>query len=144
MENYQNTLSIISKIHSLSSSFLKKELENQGLAELVSSHGNILFQLSVNEKLSMGEIASRIHRDKSTTTVLVKKLEKEGYVERTKNQEDNRSFFLQLTEKGMQYTKATSEISGKLVSKAYENFSEEEKNTAYALLSRICDNFMIG
>ena len=76
--------------------------------------------------------------------MIMKKLENEGYVERTKNQDDNRSFFLQLTEKGRQYTKATSEISGKLVSKAYENFSEEEKNAAYALLSRICDNFMIG
>ena len=78
MENYNKTLSIISKIHSLSSSFLKKELEEKGLKELVSSHGNILFQLSVSEQLSMTEIASRIHRDKSTTTVLVKKLEKEG------------------------------------------------------------------
>ena len=144
MENYNKTLSIISKIHSLSSSFLKKELENQGLTELVSSHGNILFQLSLEEKLSMGEIASRIHRDKSTTTVLVKKLEKEGYVERVKNQDDNRSFYLNLTEKGLQYTKATSDISSKLVSKAYENFSEEEKEATYALLSRICDNFMIG
>jgi DNA-binding MarR family transcriptional regulator len=92
----------------------------------------------------MTEIASRIHRDKSTTTVLVKKLEKEGYVERIKNQDDNRSFYLKLTEKGLQYTKVTSEISSKLVSKAYENFSEEEKEATYALLSRICDNFMIG
>ena len=144
MENYNKTLSIISKIHSLSSIFLKKELEEKGLKELVSSHGNILFQLSVNEQLSMTEIASRIHRDKSTTTVLVKKLEKEGYVERIKNQDDNRSFYLKLTEKGLQYTKVTSEISSKLVSKAYENFSEEEKEATYALLSRICSNFMIG
>ena len=144
MENYKNTLSIISKIHSLSSSFLKNELEEKGLNELVSSHGNILFQLSLEEKLSMSEIASRIHRDKSTTTVLVKKLEKEGYVERVKNQDDNRSFYLHLTEKGLQYTKATSDISSKLVSKAYENFSEEEKEATFALLSRICSNFMIG
>ena len=144
MENYKNTLSVISKIHSLSSSFLKNELEEKGLNELVSSHGNILFQLSLEEKLSMSEIASRIHRDKSTTTVLVKKLEKEGYVERVKNQDDNRSFYLHLTEKGLQYTKATSDISSKLVSKAYENFSEEEKEATFALLSRICSNFMIG
>ena len=144
MENYKNTLSVISKIHSLSSSFLKNELEEKGLNELVSSHGNILFQLSLEEKLSMSEIASRVHRDKSTTTVLVKKLEKEGYVERTKNQDDNRSFYLHLTEKGLQYTKATSDISSKLVSKAYENFSEEEKEATFAFLSRICSNFMIG
>jgi DNA-binding GntR family transcriptional regulator len=90
------------------------------------------------------ELAESMGVSRTPIREAIKKLETEGYVERTKNQEDNRSFFLQLTEKGKQYTKATSEISGKLVSKAYENFSEEEKNAAYALLSRICDNFMIG
>lgn len=140
-QNISQTLSLISKIHSLSSNFLKQELEQKGLTELVSSHGNILFQLSVSPNLTMKDIASRIHRDKSTTTVLVKKLETEGYIERQKSSDDNRVIHLNLTEKGLQYTKATSEISETLLQKCFAGFSDTEKELTFSLLQRIKENF---
>ena len=134
-------LSLISKIHAQSSSFLKQELQNRGLPEMVSSHGNILFQLSKNERMSMRELASAIHRDKSTVTALVNKLREQGYVERIQSEQDSRVFFVCLTEKGRRYTVETQAISSCLNKKCFEGMSEDDKNSLYSLLSCVSKNF---
>ncbi|MCR4938746.1 MAG: MarR family transcriptional regulator [Treponemataceae bacterium] len=134
-------LSLISKIHAQSSAFLKQELQNRGFPEMVSSHGNILFQLSKNERMSMRELASAIHRDKSTVTALVNKLREQGYVEKIQSQQDSRVVFVCLTEEGRKYTVETQAISSLLNEKCFENFSEEDKNTLYSLLSSLSNNF---
>ena len=89
----------------------------------------------------MKELANRIHRDKSTTTVLVRKLELAEYIKRETSKDDNRVFYITLTEKGEEYTKNTSRISERLITKCYEGFSENDKNTVLELLTRISQNF---
>lgn len=139
--NVSQITSLISKIHASTSSYLKDELKSMGMQEMVSSHGNILYQLSVYKQLTMKDLAARIHRDKSTTTVLVRKLENAGYIERQTSTTDNRVFFITLTQKGEEYTKNTSVISERLISRCYEGFSNNEKETLLALLNRVSNNF---
>ncbi|MCR4713683.1 MAG: MarR family winged helix-turn-helix transcriptional regulator [Treponemataceae bacterium] len=134
-------LSLISKIHAQSASFLKLELQERGLPEMVSSHGNILFQLSRNEKMSMKELADAIHRDKSTVTALVSKLREQGYVEKVLSEADSRVVFVRLTEKGKKYTVDTQAISSLLNEKCLAGFSDQDKDALYELLSRISTNF---
>ena len=134
-------LSLISKIHAQSASFLKSELQTRGLPEMVSSHGNILFQLSKNEKMSMKELADAIHRDKSTVTALVSKLKEQGYVEKVSSDADSRVVFVRLTEKGKKYTVDTQAISSLLNEKCFAGFTEKDKDSLYGLLSRISTNF---
>jgi len=140
-EQLTQITSLISKIHASSAAFLKTELKNRGLPELVSSHGNILFQLSRHHRMTMSEITAAIHRDKSTTTALIKKLEKEGYVERQTNPEDSRVTWICLTRKGQDYTTATGDISRLLTDRAYNGFSDAEKQAVYHFLERISTNF---
>ncbi len=134
-------LSLISKIHAQSASFLNSELQARGLPEMVSSHGNIVFQLSKNEKLSMKELADAIHRDKSTVTALVSKLQEQGYVEKVPSDEDSRVVFVRLTEQGKKYTVDTQAISSLLNEKCLAGFTEKDKDALYSLLSRISTNF---
>lgn len=142
MENgYSQITSLISKIHSLTSDFLKSLLEKENLPEFVSSHGNILFQLSKADKLTMTELAQKINRDKSTTTVLVRKLCKAGFVEREQSTTDNRVVYISLTSTGREYNKSTAMISKELTKTCYNGFSEKEKEAVYELLNRIADNF---
>lgn len=108
---------------------------------MVSSHGNILFQLSKNERMSMRELASAIHRDKSTVTALVNKLREQGYVEKIQSQQDSRVVFVCLTEKGRKYTADTQAISSSLNEKCFQGISEEDKNTLYSLLACVSENF---
>ncbi len=133
--------SLISKIHASSASFVNNELRERGLPELVSSHGNILFQLTHHQKMTMSEITSAIHRDKSTTTVLIKKLEKEGYVQRTTCTDDSRVTWISLTQRGKEYTSATCEISRALSERCLNGFTDEEKQQAFDIISRIANNF---
>ncbi len=136
-----STVSLVSHIHSLSADFLRSRLNQKGLPELSSSHGFILFLLSKEEELTMGEIARRINRDKSTTTVLVRKLENNGLVETFSNKKDARSKLIKLTAKGMEYNKITSELSTELIQTFYKGFSAEEKSQLLNYLQRISENF---
>ena len=102
-----SAVSKISLIHTLSADFLSRRLKEKGFDEFASSHGNILFQLSKNEKIKMKQLAEKINRDKSTTTVLVRKLESLGLVKEEPDLNDKRNKIISLTEKGAEYNQIT-------------------------------------
>lgn len=91
--------------------------------------------------MTMGELARSVHKDKSTATFLIKKLEKEGYIQRLRSESDSRITFISLTEKGEAYTDATETISRSLIDTCYAGFSEDEKQTLFSLLRRVEKNF---
>ena len=135
------SMSLVSHVHSSAADFLAKKIAEQGLPDFVSSHGNILFQLSINKELTMSELAKRINRDKSTTTVLVRKLEREGLISGEVDSKDKRNRLMFLTEKGAQYKDVLTKISSELLETFYKGFSEEEKQQFFSLLNRINENF---
>ena len=137
-----SSISMLSHIHSQAADFLISRLKERGLPDFASSHGNILFQLCKNGSMPMGDLARAINRDKSTTTVLVRKLEKEGLVCSENDKEDKRSKILSLTKKGQEYTEVTKSISQELISTFYKGFSEEEKAAFTGYLERINGNFV--
>ncbi len=140
-QKINKSISKISHIHSLSADFLTEQLSEKGLENFASSHGNILFQLSLVESMKMNELSEKINRDKSTTTVLVQKLINEGLVEVKSSEIDKRSKLIKLSEKGREYNKLTSDLSANLIKTFYNGFSEEEKEIFYSLLCRIEKNF---
>ncbi|MCR5081011.1 MAG: MarR family winged helix-turn-helix transcriptional regulator [Treponema sp.] len=135
----QSIVALISHIHTKTQEFTNKFLSQKG--NFVSSHGFILYQLSVNEKLSMGELSRLINRNKSTTTTLVKKLTEEGLVELKQSETDSRIKYIFLTEKGHEYKDFTGDISKELLSACYKNFSETEKDQLLSLLLKMSRNF---
>ena len=125
--NINSSISLVSHIHSITADFLTEKLKQEGFQDYASSHGNILFHLSKNDKMTMGELALKINRDKSTTTVLVRKLEKDGLISTYPDVNDKRSRLIHLTEKGKQFNQVTGEISKELLETFYKDFSEDEK-----------------
>ena len=91
--------------------------------------------------MTMGELAERINRDKSTTTVLVRKLEAEGFLTGTPDPSDKRSRIIFLTPKGKQFNKTAKALSEELLSTFYKDFTDEEKSTFLRLLLKIQNNF---
>ena len=136
-----SSISLLSNIHSITADFLTERLKAKGFPEFASSHGNILFQLSVNEKMTMGDLSEKINRDKSTTTVLVRKLEKEGFITGESDPSDKRSRIIFLTEKGKQFNATARELSQELLSTFYKDFSESEKQQLLESLQKIKKNF---
>ncbi len=136
-----SSISLLSNIHSITANFLTERLKNHGFPEFASSHGNILFQLSVNDKMTMGQLADKINRDKSTTTVLVRKLEAEGFISGENDPADKRSRIIFLSEKGKQFNKTAKKLSSELLETFYKGFSEEEKEAFFQTLLKIKSNF---
>lgn len=133
-------LSLISRIHTQSQNFLQKKLSSLGLSQMATSHGNILFCLSRQESLSVGELSQKINRDKSTTTALIKKLEQAGLVEQKKDPSDSRKKQICLTAQGKQYTKKTDLLSARLITQSWQNFTAPEKQQLVTLLTRLSKN----
>ena len=52
------------------------------------------------KEASVGELCEKLYLDNGTLTPLLKKLEAEGYVTRTRSEEDERVVKIRLTEKG--------------------------------------------
>lgn len=137
----KSSISKISQIHTLTADFLTEKLAEKGFEDFASSHGNILFQLNVHKSMKMCELSEKINRDKSTTTVLVRKLEKEGFVQCITDSEDKRNKIISLTEKGAEYNQMTTNLSEALLSTFYKGFSEEEMTQFCNYLERIKENF---
>lgn len=144
MNNDVNSaISLLSHIHTITADFLITKLKDKGFQQFASSHGNILFQLQKNGPMKMGDLAKNINRDKSTTTVLVRKLEQSGLVSTKTDDTDKRSKTIFLTEKGTNYNQATGDISQNLLSTFYRGFSESEKQQFLDFLQRIENNFKL-
>ena len=137
----RQSMSLVSRIHSAEADFLIKRLAEKGLPDFASSHGFILFQLAAKDALSMKELAEKINRDKSTATVLVRKLERDGFVKTAPSPGDARSKLVSLTSKGKRYNDVTAELANDLLKIFYKGFSEDEKKKAFAYLTRIAENF---
>lgn len=137
-----SSISLLSHIHTITADFLIEKLKERGYPNFASSHGNILFQLSVNEKMTMGELSEKINRDKSTTTVLVRKLEKDGFITGDAAPNDKRSRIIYLTEKGRQFNATAQELSSDLLGTFFKGFTENEKEEFFKTLLRIKKNFV--
>lgn len=140
-KDLNNISSLLSKISSDIGSYLNRRLEERGFSGIVSSHGFILYLLAKNGKMTMSEIKRSIHKDKSTATALIKKLEQIGCVQKSRAQGDARVVFISLTPKGCAYTDATEQISRSLIDTCYKGFSAEEKKRLYDFLCRMEQNF---
>ena len=137
-----SSISLLSHIHTITADFIIEKLKDRGYPDFASSHGNILFQLSVNEEMTMGELAEKINRDKSTTTVLVRKLESEGFITGKPDPADKRSRIIFLTSKGKQFNNTAMDLSKELLETFYKGFTEEEKQSFYEALLKIQNNFV--
>ena len=133
----KKTLSLISEIHEKGNRFIIDSLHNNGITGLVPSHGDILVILYKYEKLTMKNIAEKIHRTKPTVTVLVNKLEEQGYVKRVKSDKDSRVTYIILTEKGKEFKPIFEKISDELCEMLYKNRSRKRAETLDKILEKM-------
>ena len=136
-----NTISIVSKIKTLSDSIIVQELERRGHVGLAPSHGDLLANLVSAGELTKTEIADRIKKEKNTVTSLVKKLQILGYLNTRVNEKDARSTIVFLTPKGMMMKEDFIEISEKLYGIQYEQLDDKQIEVFKSVLKIIYENF---
>lgn len=136
-----NLIALVSRLSEAANRFIVKELERHGIKGIVPSHGDILFLLFNSERLTMQEIAAKIHRTKPTVTVLVGKLVDMGYVSKEKSEMDSRITYIRLSEKGWELRPGFETISAKLNALAYEGLSDSEAETLETMIEKIRSRF---
>ena len=133
----KQTLSLISKIHEKGNKFILQELNSNGITDLAPRHGDILAMLYQHKKLTMKEIAEKIHRTKPTVTILVNKLEKLGFVKREKSNEDSRITYIMLTQKSEDFKPIFEKISKDLNKMLFKNLTNKEVQLLDVLLKKM-------
>lgn len=132
---------LVARLHEAADRWLASELAAAGLVGLVPSHGDILACLFANGPTDMHGLAAFAHRTKPTTTVLVAKLERLGFVTRAKTAGDARRQLVSLTPAGEALRPVFDDISRRLAGKVREGISRSDSDSLESTLSRILRNF---
>ncbi|KAA8787126.1 MarR family transcriptional regulator [Paenibacillus amylolyticus] len=136
-----NAFAMIARIRDHVNKRIVHELEQHEVTGIVPSHGDVLMFLYREETLSIKMLAERVQRTQPTVTVLVNKLEKLGYVERSKSAEDSRVTMIRLTDNGKQLEPIFREVSNQINQMIYADLSEEQSEQLESLLSMIVRRF---
>jgi DNA-binding MarR family transcriptional regulator len=82
---------------------LEARFAGAGYGEVRPSYGSVLLPLYEEDGLRMGELARRSYLSKQTMTELVRRLERDGLVERRPDQDDGRASLIFLTERSRKF-----------------------------------------
>ena len=133
-------ISLIAKIREKTNRFIVLEMSKNGINDIVTSHGDIIYALLKNQRLTMAEIAEKIDRDKSTVTALVDKLVRLGYVTKKRDTQDTRVVYVSLTDKGIELKPIFETVSNDVLYTFYNGISEKEKEELLRILTKIYNN----
>jgi DNA-binding MarR family transcriptional regulator len=136
----RNFLYALTAIRSGLFSFLERELKNCNAKGLTPSLGDILFVLDLKGPMTVGELARKTSRHKSTVSSVVKSLEALGLVTRVRDGQDLRRASLEITREASTLRQALYEISEKMRQMLFKGFTEEEKHALFRLMERACEN----
>lgn len=140
--NQQYIVYFVSQTKQNMHKYIENQLKNEGLENLIPSHGSILTVLFNSDgPLTMKEIAEKIGKDKSTVTVLINHLLYKGFIKKSVKREDRRITFIELTELGLSMEEKYRTISKNVVETAYKDFTEDEKTVFLTLLKKMNSNF---
>ena len=100
----------------------------------------ILMHLAKHEKLpSQTELAKHLDITPAAVTGALKKIEQDGYVERTLGH-DNRYHELRITDKGKEVVKQTRMMFCQVDSSMFDGFTDEELDTYISCLEKLQAN----
>lgn len=100
----------------------------------------IIVALAEKGPMRVGELVDLMALPQSTMSHQLKRLEKDGYVLRTRSQSDNRTVVITLTERGTEVAETCNRLSDSVMSSISEELSEEELEQLSQLLQRVFDS----
>lgn len=136
-----DTLERISRIRTRAQLFIIDELARRGIEDVVPSHGAVLAYLYQNGgAVPVTTLVLALRRPKSTITKTTDSLESGGYLSKTPNPGDGRSYLVELTPRGREFYAVFREISERLEEKLFAGLPDEDRQTFSRLLRALEDN----
>ena len=100
----------------------------------------ILRILGIRDGINQENIRKFLHLDKGTIAKAIKPLIGKGYITKKTDPQDKRAYIVFLTRRGREIMPDIKDALTIWTDALTANFTEEEKNTAYGLLSRMSEN----
>ena len=135
--NTANPMVIMIFINQMHRKKMERLLEGTGLHR---AQHRLLMTLSEGKFESQAELAAVLEISTATVAVSLKKLERDGYIQKTTKQDDSRAKFVSLTEKGEDVVARSREIFAYMDQSVIRGFSEEELVTLRKFLKQMYDN----
>lgn len=110
-----------------------------GFGELTPSQFYAMLALEQHEEIPLSEISERIHRSPGNMTLVIDNLEKDGWVERVRSQEDRRVILVHLTQAGKQKIETARGEHRQAVEKLMEKLTPGEVTQLYELMMKLND-----
>lgn len=128
---------LLGEVIRLHFSLSHKTLEKEGL---YPGQPPLLYALYDNDGLSQKELAKKLNLKPATITVMIKRLEKSGFIKRTSDENDQRISRIHLTEKGIHACVELKAIVTDIDNVCLDNFTEKEIASLKELLNKVKNN----
>lgn len=102
----------------------------------------VAFLLRNPEGTRISDLADYLKISRPSTTTLVKKLEKNGLVQRVRKSNDSKVTLLKCTGKGKRYASFQRRYTDRLTKRVNEEFTEEEKEILYKGFCKLNEFFI--
>lgn len=135
-----SSLFLMGRIKEIANEMILEELNKRVKFDLSFSHADILHMLFDEKEYCMVQISQKIHRSKATVTVLIEKLEANGYIQKRQSEIDSRMCLIKATPKALELKNTFIEISNIVFDKLFQNFSNAEKLFVEELLEKMLNN----
>lgn len=127
----------IEYINSKYDSFLKEKLKDSAITPTDSVY---LTHIYFRQTMSQCDIAKLFYVSQANVAKIVKKLEKNGYIERTKDERNKSRNLISLTEKGLSTTETLIEFSKEWEKEILANLAYEELDFIKSVLFKMAWN----
>lgn len=106
---------------------------------LSSSKAMFLFCLYDHKKMSQVELCRDLDMDKSTVAKMLMRLEKDGFVTKSVNPDDTRSFQVTLTEKAIALIPLAKEIHQNWLEEITSKLTDLERRNFFELMEKVAN-----
>lgn len=137
MKHHESLGQLIACLSRQARSYFEKELAP---FDLGSGALHVLMNLLHQDGINQQELSEKLHVDKATTTRVITKLLKLGYVRREKDPADNRAYRIFVTQKAREIAPEIRKVLHSWTEILAEGLTEKEKETALTLLRHMRDN----
>jgi DNA-binding MarR family transcriptional regulator len=137
MKTFQSVGKGISVLYRYTQSYLKKNLEpfHVGAGQLP-----ILLSLFQKEYVRQVDLATRLQLDKTSLARTISKLESNGYLQRNRDDQDNRAYNISLTHKARKFKDKLVPILKSWTRILMRDFTQAEQDQFIAFLRKAAQN----
>ncbi|EKF48605.1 MarR family transcriptional regulator [Thermosipho africanus H17ap60334] len=139
MDNFEfsSTFLLFSEIERLKFQILKSEMDKY---KIHPGQIPIFFIVRKNPGISQKDLAKKVMLSTSTVAIMLRRMEKAGFVKRIQDESDRRFYHIYLTDKALKIVDKIFKRLKEFERQSFENFTNEEMEVLEKLLKKILLN----